>query len=531
MKPKLAIVFLLIVLLPLALVGWLGYRTARNEQEAVQRRFRELLTNRLADVRARITDYLQEVERNLIQLTDLSETDEETLREMTRREALADHAFLLSPTGELVFPYRKRPASESEQAFLVRTDRIWKDREIERTRAAESGLTGAMQVPISQQAAEPRKDWGWFVWFWDEGLHLLFWQRNHGGWIVGVEVNRMRLLSELIGKLPPSGAEAGETEEGRVILSGLKGETLYQWGAFTPEREQPLSEQPLDFPLSSWRLAYYVPPGMAVANGGQPIFSLLAGLAALGAALIGLAVYFARESGRELREAAQRISFVNQVSHELKTPLTNIRMYAELLEGEIGEEEDRVRGKLGVIHEESARLSRLIGNILTFSRQQRSKLSIHLAPGVIDEVIRIVGAHFEPIFTAKGVRVDSQLTAPNLVLLDRDVVEQILGNLFSNVEKYASGGGRLRVTSQQSKGKTLIRVMDEGPGIPWGEREKVFAPFYRLSDRLADGVAGTGIGLSISRDLARLHGGDLRLQKTDTGACFELEIKTPEAEA
>lgn len=85
----------------------------------------------------------------------------------------------------------------------------------------------------------------------------------------------------------------------------------------------------------------------------------------------------------------------------------------------------------------------------------------------------------------------------------------------------------MRVVTRQEPGWSVITVSDNGPGIPPGQREKIFLPFHRISDKLNDGVTGTGIGLTISRDLARLHGGDLVVLASERGAVFELRIATP----
>jgi signal transduction histidine kinase len=111
-------------------------------------------------------------------------------------------------------------------------------------------------------------------------------------------------------------------------------------------------------------------------------------------------------------------------------------------------------------------------------------------------------------------------------MLDPDAVEQIVGNLLSNVEKYAPGAP-VTVTTALEGDRAILTVHDGGLGIPPGEREAVFAPFVRLSDRLTEGVAGTGIGLTIARTLARLHGGELRIVATDVGACFEATLAAP----
>ncbi|MCA9526810.1 MAG: HAMP domain-containing histidine kinase, partial [Myxococcales bacterium] len=215
---------------------------------------------------------------------------------------------------------------------------------------------------------------------------------------------------------------------------------------------------------------------------------------------------------------------VNQVSHELKTPLTNIRMYAELLADELDDEDDRAARHVAIIEGESQRLSRLIGNILTFARKQRETLRLRPTEAVIDDVIRDAIEGFAPSLERCGVAVAFEPGAPATVRVDADALGQILGNLLSNVEKYAHGGP-VRITAVQTPTDTTITVHDSGPGIPRGDRQRVFEPFERLSDALEEGVSGTGIGLGIARDLARLHGGDLTLLPTERGAAFELRLR------
>ena len=114
--------------------------------------------------------------------------------------------------------------------------------------------------------------------------------------------------------------------------------------------------------------------------------------------------------------------------------------------------------------------------------------------------------------------------------MDVDALEQILGNLFNNVEKYASSGKRLEITSAQANACTEIVIRDDGPGIPARFGKRIFRPFQRLSNHIADSP-GTGIGLTIARQLAQLHGGDLRLVPSDSGASFEIRLYTPVRES
>ena len=166
-----------------------------------------------------------------------------------------------------------------------------------------------------------------------------------------------------------------------------------------------------------------------------------------------------------MREAGQRVTFVNQVSHELKTPLTNIRMYAEILEDELSDE-PRMQGFAGIIASESQRLARLILNLLSFSRSQREELQIRRTRGSVDEVVKRTLERFRPAFEAAAIEAKVELAALQPTCFDADVLEQVLGNLLSNVEKYAREGGTVRVTTQQEGDEVRITVRDDGPGIP-----------------------------------------------------------------
>jgi signal transduction histidine kinase len=281
-----------------------------------------------------------------------------------------------------------------------------------------------------------------------------------------------------------------------------------------------------------WRLRYFTGAGAGGGTlGAGALTGLVGGLIAAGVALLGVSIYFYREHAGEMRSASQKVSFVNQVSHELKTPLTNIRMYAELAADKLDAESDPELGKcLGVVSDESGRLGRLIGNVLTFAKRGRGA-TLRPVPGDVDEVVATTLDHFRPSLDKAGVEIEWAPGAGGTCSVDADALEQILANLFSNVEKYAASGKSLKVGSSRDGGRVEIVIRDRGPGIRKSEREKVFEPFARLSDALTEGVSGTGIGLSIARDLARLHGGDLVLTEPeeDGGCRFVLTLAAPEA--
>ena len=568
MKPKLLIILVLIVLLPLVILGWLGVRVARNEREIMGHRFRDLVVAKLRYIDEDIAEVLTQHERELLSQPAPSSYPLEKLRELGRKSAVVRQYFILGSDGSLVHPGSPEAAqqplvrkadgeslpsppgslTEHEQAFLERTKLIWANREIpnvaeETAPAPPQALSqrmakppgkgqAALQSPRQLVARPATSAKGWYAWYWGDDVHLIFWWRDASGQVVGAELNEVRLKADVVGALPDTDPYDPAMADARFVLRDSGGGVIYQWGCYEPgDVETAQAGIALTPPLSAWRLECYGPDALAAGGLGRSAwFNVLSGLALLGATVIALAVYYYRESARDLREAAQRVSFVNQVSHELKTPLTNIRMYAEMLDRDLDEADETPRRRLDVIVSESQRLSRLIGNVLTFSRKQRSALRLHAARGNVDEVVRQVLDHFEAPLRAKGVELQFRAGAGRDAEFDRDALEQIVGNLLNNVEKYAASATRVDVATTQDGDRVSVTVADDGPGVPPADRDRVFQPFYRVSNKLTDGVAGTGIGLAIARDLAQLHGGDLTLEPSDRGACFRLVFHAPQTD-
>ncbi len=534
MKPKLIAVLALIVIAPLAVVAWLGARASRDEQSMREFGFHELMRGQLHAVDAVLAGAVNAYrERLLLEMRPLT-VDADELRKRTRNSPYAVQLYVLAPDDRLLFPPVLTPENltEDERQSLDRTKRIWDEGEISNQSLRSADGTARSGVN-DESNGSATGDSRWHVWYHDRGLQMMLWLLD-SDYLHAAEINRTRLLAELIAALPETDGLTPELAEGQVRLIDSTGRSLYQWGAAEPEDgARPDVEMTVSEPLGAWRLEYYASSSVAgAALGGELWWTSSATLAVLALGVFGLAVYFYREQAREMREAAQRVSFVNQVSHELKTPLTNIRMYAELLDRDLPDspadnDDNRLRRYLDVIVFESQRLSRLIGNVLSFSRSRRDALDLHRQIGVVDDVARRVLDQFQPALEAKNIEVEFTPGAPARVSFDNDSIEQILGNLVSNVEKYAASGGLLRIASSQSGARVEISVQDGGPGLPAAEGRRVFEPFYRANNQLTEGVSGTGIGLTISRELARLHGGDLELLPSDTGARFRLTIDCP----
>ncbi len=377
---------------------------------------------------------------------------------------------------------------------------------------------------------------GWFVWYWDRGMNLVYWQRRPSGHIVGAALERARWIADLISCLPESSDIAKDSATVdtafRVVTSSV--EPVYRWGADFALDGPPYCEIPLASPLASWRLQCFVPAAQLSGGRSTALFGMGSGIAAFALTLCGLAWFLYRDYARDMREASQQVSFVNQVSHELKTPLTNIRMYAELLERDLDqvseEQSKKPLRRLEIINAEAQRLSRLIGNVLMFARQRKKTLQI--SPEKLDPVklVESICERFQPSLEEKSIELRLEGDAGRVLMLDADFVEQILGNLISNVEKYAASGKLLNVRTICSDAQVTIDVIDAGPGIPAQYRSSVFEPFERLNNDLRAST-GTGIGLSIARDLARLHGGDLLLMQADRGCWFQCRLASIDGSA
>lgn len=541
LQKKIAFGLLLIVLLPVGLLGWFGVRMAHNEQKVIEHQLQTLSMAQLESIDNAIQAHFQTEQMRFLDSAPQLTGDAEGLRAYLRSSPQVSHALVIGADGKRVFPPVDGALPDSERQFVERTAAIWENPAI----LSHSSAVGALPAqqtrkfsPVSPDAEQNR--YGWYAWHWNAQLHHMFWWRDPADRLIGMELVPVRVMADIVSLLPATGSDDDKAASGSIRLINANAQIVYQWGRYRPEQnEQKLSMLPLSHPLGSWRLESYGPAFKA----GAAInwFGMALGILVIALASGGLATYLYREHTREMRMAEQRVNFVNQVSHELKTPLTNIRMYAELLEDELADEDGKQRRYLGVITGESRRLSRLIGNVLSFARADKGRLALHLQPGRVDDiVVRCIEA-FMPALKAKAIEVRLTCKAPALVLLDAEVLEQILNNLISNVEKYAASGALMEVCSMQQDSITTITVRDFGPGIARREQDRIFQPFYRISSRLTDGVAGTGIGLGIARQLARLHGGDIVLEVIGNpveepiregvgrGACFKVSLLTEPA--
>jgi PAS domain S-box-containing protein len=242
----------------------------------------------------------------------------------------------------------------------------------------------------------------------------------------------------------------------------------------------------------------------------------------------------ALREAREAAEAANRAKsdFLAAMSHELRTPLNAIGGYTELIEMEIrGPISDEQRRDLARIRSSQQHLLGLIGGVLDLSRIESGRVHYDVENVAVAPVLDAVEGLVAPQAASKDQSLDVGPCDPRLVVIaDREKLRQILLNLLSNAVRHTPAGSVITLTAERRNAETVeIRVCDNGPGIPADMQASVFEPFVQLDRSLTKVKEGVGLGLAISRDLARGMGGDLAVVPTaEPGTCFSLVLPAGE---
>ncbi len=300
----------------------------------------------------------------------------------------------------------------------------------------------------------------------------------------------------------------------------------------TPDWKHPFVAAEIGEVLPHWEVAVYLlNPAMAgqAAAAARLTVGLLVGLLVLAIA-IGSWLIVA-DLRRQLTLGRQKTDFVSNVSHELKTPLTSIRMFSEMLaEGRVQDDYKR-RHFLGIISAEAARLTRLINNVLDFARMERGEKKYEFAPCDLAALAGDTVEAYRPHLEAAGFTLHSMLpSVSDPIRGDRDALAQVLVNLLSNAEKYSGERKEIDVELATTGDGVELRVLDRGLGVPRGCEENIFAQFYRAHDSLASGIQGSGLGLTLARQIARAHGGDVTYRAREgRGSCFALRLPVSKA--
>jgi signal transduction histidine kinase len=248
--------------------------------------------------------------------------------------------------------------------------------------------------------------------------------------------------------------------------------------------------------------------------------------ATLGAAFNEMAQELEIEEGRRDELDRLKDEFVLTASHELRSPLTSVQGFAELLMLDADSLTPRQRETVEIILDNCRHLVRLLNDLLDLARSDAGRLAVRLQPTevapLIEDVVRTMRAQTEAAHQSLGEDV-----RPGLPLIDvePDRIRQILVNLLTNAHEYSPEGASIGIAARALGAEVEISVSDDGPGIPADQLERIFERFTRGDAGLTQRVGGTGLGLAISKSLVELHGGSIAAESTPgQGATFRVRL-------
>jgi signal transduction histidine kinase len=251
----------------------------------------------------------------------------------------------------------------------------------------------------------------------------------------------------------------------------------------------------------------------------------------LAAVMFGGLFYTWRSVNREIELARLKSDFVSNVSHELKTPLALIRLFAETLEMGRVRTAEKAQEYYGTIRKESERLTGLINNLLDFSRIEAGAKEYKLEPTHLPELVEQTLDGYRHHLAQKGFEIEERI-APDVPVanIDREAYTLCLLNLLDNAVKYSGDSRYLAVRLMRDNGCARLEVEDRGIGIERQDQERIFEKFYRASDPLVHNTKGSGLGLSLVKHVAQAHHGSVAVESAPgKGSKFVLKVPLDDA--
>lgn len=493
MKRPNTITAVLLIAAPALVLGWGAARQLRDDIVRGDRFMDEVLVDcKIVAPLQSVVEQAKLAAQRAVESLPLSATADE-FAAVAQTNAVVRNVFSWK-SGEIVYPLEKG-ATQEERRFRDRYVTLFDD---------------GFKDPVDEmgQRITSASSFTWRTWYEGDRLSFIGWMRQGDGEVRGVELETVKVVSEFLSVIKrnlPNGLA--------VELRDGFGKCVVRTRAHCPEEMSP--ELALDIGLPGYTLAVWrvVPRSHAL----RYLTTLLPPFLAL---VLG-GVLLVLEITRERRESMLKTGFVSNVSHELKTPLTAVRLSAEMLrEGRV-KEEAQAR-YLEVIVRESERLTRLVDNILDFGRLERGRRKFNLEARDVNELLSVAEAQRPRVEAAGLTLMVRSVPMPVMRTFDLDAVGQVLVNLIDNAVKYAASGKMVEV-SVRERGE--ITVADRGPGIAAKHRSRIFERFYRCDDSITAKSSGSGLGLSIASRLMAGMGGELVFApRAGGGAVFTIKF-------
>ncbi|MCK4809878.1 MAG: HAMP domain-containing histidine kinase [Candidatus Omnitrophica bacterium] len=430
-------------------------------------------------------------------------------------------------------PVRKRvyeQAKEKGKEILSRTVRISK-----MNLRAGSGDKQDLKEEESIFIAEPSnfsriiagKKTGIIPRFIDNELSLLFWKKDENGRIVGCVINQRSFREKLLSVLPniySSVRILTILDENGIPLLTPQGIKIRDW-------RRPFVAREISEILPRWEIAVYLSDPNFISSKARGMAVIMWTLICiLFVSIVSGGILVLKSLYSEITLAQQKTTFVANVSHELKTPLTSIRMFTEMLKEQRQPDENKRKKYFDIMVSETERLTRLINNVLDFSRRGQGKRKytfrkldiIHLC----EEIIESQKVRFEH----DGFQI-SLRRHPGSVMInaDEEAIKQAVLNLLSNAEKYSGDIKKIDFEIISEQEYVFVNIKDRGIGVPAQDAINIFKEFYRVDDSLTSRVRGSGLGLTIAKQIICDHGGDiLYFSREDGGSIFQIKLPIEE---
>jgi signal transduction histidine kinase len=345
------------------------------------------------------------------------------------------------------------------------------------------------------------------------------------GMILDEDYFRETLLPAIIEKAITASFAAAPREELAVMVRDGNGKPVVCVG--NAEGRKVVAKTRLGFVFTDWEMALYSPRATPEQWARASFVFNMSFACLLAAALLGGVALALRVADRAVKLSAMKSDFVSNVSHELRTPVASIRVFGELLRTGRAPTADKVREYGEYIEAESRRLSRLIDNILDFSRIESGRKEYRFEDADLGAIVADVIRTFEVRLQPQGFRI--VLSPPEaklpLVRLDPDAIAQAFHNLLDNAVKYSGDSKEVIVHLAREGPAVTVAVQDFGVGIAPEEQRKVFERFHRVGTGLVHDVKGSGLGLSLVRHIVEAHGGSVEVtSKPGSGSIFTMRL-------
>jgi len=361
----------------------------------------------------------------------------------------------------------------------------------------------------------------------DGRLVLLFWKKEINGSITGCTLVDDVLKQRIAGVLPNVYTKTRILtildEQGKPVITPFEERKR--------DYSRPFAAREISEYLPLWEAAVYLTNPDIISSRVSFVATIMWILIViLFTSIIGGGVLVLKTLNSEIVLARQKTTFVANVSHELKTPLTSIRIFAEMLKQGKQPDKKKQARYFDIMVSETERLTRLINNVLDFSRMDSGKKHYNKRRVDISRLCfeLIESEHIRA--EQNGFKISFKSTVRDskkgIAYADEEAIKQALLNLLSNAEKYSQKEKDINVETGQENNSLYIDVKDRGRGIPPRYVKKIFNEFYRIDDSLTSRVKGTGLGLSIARRIIRDHGGDIDCFPRDGGGSV-FRIKLP----